>query len=73
MKNACLLKLRILNGFKLKKLEWAGVVELELEGVKDLPFHLEDFVLRVGFVANVNKLLDVWRVDFLVFGSDEER
>lgn len=67
----------------LQEFEGAHVSQLEPDALDDVAFHLEDLLLGVGFVANVNVVLQFRWVDFLigkgeegcyfVFGRDKKR
>merc|ERR1719408_876729 len=45
---------------------------LELQGLKDRYLHLEDVLLAVRLVSDVNKLLDLRRVDFFKLCSNQK-
>ena len=46
--------------------------QLEIQSLKDVRFHLEDFLLVVSLVSDVNQLTKFWWVDFFVLGSHQK-
>lgn len=47
--------------------------QVEVEDRDDLALDLEDLFCSVGVVAALYEVFEVWRVDFFVLGSDEQR
>jgi len=45
--------------------------EVEAEGVEDADFHVQHLVFSVSFVGDVDKVSDLWRLDFLLLARDQ--
>ena len=51
--------------------EWSGDSQIEGQSVQHHFFHVEDLLPGIGFVRDVDEILDLWGPDLLVLGSDE--
>ena len=46
--------------------------EAPVEALEDHQLHLEDLFLGAGTVSHIGELLELWQVDLLDIGADEE-
>lgn len=59
-------------GTAAQKVQRVGEVQSKVENLEDVAFGLENFFVGVASVGHVDKVLDRWRHDFFILGSDEE-